>query len=280
MVLSSTLLVNTPGTYVLTESNLCGDAADTVVVAYLHAPDPFSLGPDTTLCRGEILLLSSPSIIDDVLWQDGSGMLHMIVDRPGTYSLMLSNDCGLVFDEIEIDYNTDIPQLNLDASMPWCAGEVITLDATQTFVAEYLWSTGSNAPSIEISSPGIYTIEVASLCKTISQIVEIYPDPDCGVTVGDNIYIPNIFSPDDNGVNDLFSVSFGSDMQVISLEGSIFDRWGNLVFASKQIPFQWDGFFANEEALPGVYVYLIKYTYLDGSIEKEEVLSGDVTLVR
>ena len=41
-----------------------------------------------------------------------------------------------------------------------------------------------------------------------------------------------------------------------------------------------DGIFANEEALPGVYVYLIKYTYMDGSVEKEEVLSGDVTLVR
>ncbi|MBL0008015.1 MAG: gliding motility-associated C-terminal domain-containing protein [Saprospiraceae bacterium] len=277
---SSTFVVNTPGTYVLTESNLCGDAADTIVVDYLHAPDPFSLGPDTTLCHGEILLLSSPSIFDDVLWQDGSGMLHMIADRPGTYSLMLSNDCGVVFDEIVIDYDTDIPQLNLDASMPWCAGEVITLDATQNFVAEYLWSTGSNAPSIEISSPGLYTIELAVLCKTISQVVEVYPDLNCSEALGDNIYIPNIFSPDANGVNDIFSIGFGSDLQVISLEGSIFDRWGNLVFASNQIPFQWDGFFASEEALPGVYVYLIKYKYLDGSVEKEEVLSGDVTVVR
>ena len=207
-------------------------------------------------------------------------MLHMIADRPGTYSLMLSNDCGVVFDEILIDYDTDIPQLNLDASMPWCAGEVITLDATQNFIAEYLWSTGSNAPSIEISSPGLYTIELAVPCKTISQVVEVYPDLNCSEAFSDNIYIPNIFSPDANGVNDIFSIGFGSDLQVISLEGSIFDRWGNLVYASKQIPFQWDGFFANEEALPGVYVYLIKYTHMDGNVEKEEVLSGDVTLVR
>ena len=41
-----------------------------------------------------------------------------------------------------------------------------------------------------------------------------------------------------------------------------------------------EGFFASKEALPGVYVYLIKYKYLDGSVEKEEVLSGDVTVVR
>lgn len=277
---SSTFVVTTPGVYILSESNLCGNAADTVAVTYLEAPDPFSLGTDTTLCPGETILLSSPSIFFDVLWQDGSGMLHLVADHPGIYSLQLSNECGLELDEIEISYDTDIPQLNLDSSIPWCEGEVITLDATQTFVANYLWSTGTNDPSIEISTPGLYTIEVGVPCKTISQIVDIYPDTDCGVAIHDNIYIPNIFSPDGNGINDLFSVSFGSDLQVLSIEGSIFDRWGNLVFDSKEMPYQWDGFFATEEALPGVYVYLIRFTYLDGSVEKDMVLTGDVTLVR
>lgn len=277
---SSTVVVTTPGIFILSESNLCGAAADTVVVTYLDAPASFSLGEDTTVCPGEIILLSSPSIFYDVLWQDGSGMLHLIVDRPGIYSLQLSNDCGMASDEIEISYDTDIPQLNLDASIPWCDGEVITLDATQNFVAEYLWSTGTNAPSIEINTPGLYTIDVAAPCKTISQVVEIYQNTDCDVAIHNNIYIPNIFSPDGNGVNDLFYVSFGSALQVISVEGSIFDRWGNLVFASKQNPYQWDGSFATEEALPGVYVYLIKCTYLDGSVERDLLLSGDVSLIR
>lgn len=278
--LTPTYSVTSTGVYTLSASNRCGDATDTIMVTYQDAPDAFTLGSDTTLCPGETILLSSPSIFYEVAWQDGSGMLHLVADRPGLYSLLLSNDCGMAYDEIQIDYDTDIPQLNFDASIPWCEGDIIALDATQNFAAEYLWSTGSSDPLIEINTPGVYTIEVAVPCKTISQVVDIYQDTDCDVDVHNDIFIPNIFSPDGNGINDLFSVSFGPDLMVISMEGSIFDRWGNLVYTSKDIPFQWDGYFAGKEALPGVFIYLIKYTFMDGSVEREEVVSGDVTLVR
>jgi gliding motility-associated-like protein len=275
-----TLTITSAGMYILSESNRCGDASDTIMVTYLAAPDAFTLGADTILCPGETMLLSSPSIFYDVLWQDGSGMLHLSADRPGIYSLQLSNDCGVAIDEIEIQYDNRIPQLTLDNSIPWCPGDTLSLDVTQPFEAVYFWSDETFTSSIEIITPGVYTIEVAVPCKTISQVVEIYQDLDCNVEVFDNLYIPNIFSPDGNGVNDLFSVSFGPDLQILSMEGSIFDRWGNQVFGSKQIPFHWDGAFANDEALSGVYVYLIKYKYLEGSVEREEVVSGDVTLVR
>lgn len=277
---SPSFTATAPGVYILSASNLCGDAVDSVVITQLNAPDPFSLGRDTTLCLGETILLSSPSSFGDLLWQDGSEMLQLIADQPGIYSLQVSNECGLAFDEIEISYDTRIPELNLDASIPWCAEEVITLDATQNFVADYVWSTGSTISLIEINTPGLYTIKVTVPCATISQVVEIYLDADCDVDIHDHIYIPNIFSPDGDGVNDLFSVSFGSDMTVLSMEGSIFDRWGNLVFSSNDISYQWDGTFASEKALSGVYLYVIKCKYLVGSVEREEVFSGDVTIVR
>ena len=95
-----------------------------------------------------------------------------------------------------------------------------------------------------------------------------------------DIYIPNVFSPNDDGINDVFAMSFGSDLEVTAMTGSIFDRWGNLVYSSEAIPFQWDGLYANDEVLPGVYVYHIKCTYLEGSVEREEVFAGDVTLVK
>jgi hypothetical protein len=64
--------VNGPGTFFVTASNSCGEAADTIHVDFVDTPQPFSLGTDTTLCPGETILLSSPSIFFDVQWQDAT----------------------------------------------------------------------------------------------------------------------------------------------------------------------------------------------------------------
>ena len=111
--------------------------------------------------------------------------------------------------------------------------------------------------------------------------VDVFPGTDCiEPEVHNNIYIPNIFSPNDDGINDKFALSFGSDLQVTAMTGSIFDRWGNLVYSSDEIPFEWDGFLADEVMMPGVYVYRITCTYIAGNTNIEKVFAGDVTLVR
>ncbi|MBK9104539.1 MAG: gliding motility-associated C-terminal domain-containing protein [Saprospiraceae bacterium] len=225
-----TFSVSSPGTFILAESNRCGDAADTIVVDYLDAPDPFTLGPDTTLCPGETITLTAPSAIYDILWQDGSSLSSIIADQPATYALQLSNDCGTVSDQFVLSYDTRTPQLNPDASIPWCEGDIITLDATQSFDATYSWSTGAISPVIQVSSPGLYSIDVSTPCSTASQNIDVVPGTDCVVPdVHNDIAIPNVFSPNSDGINDIFSLSFGADLQVTAMEGSIFDRWGNLV---------------------------------------------------
>ena len=172
-------------------------------------------------------------------------------------------------------------RLNLPPFISWCPGDIVTLDATQPFPAAYSWSTGATSSSIQIVTPGVYTIEVGTTCNMVSTGVEIIPGVDCIESdVHNDIYIPNIFSPNDDGINDMFALSFGSDLQVTAMTGSIFDRWGNLVYSSDEIPFEWDGFFADEVMMPGMYAYLIRCTYLEESVERERVFAGDVTLVR
>ena len=276
-----TYTISDAGVFILAESNRCGDASDTIVISYLDAPDPFTLGHDTTLCPGESIILTSPSTSFEIQWQNGSHQPMIIADQAGVYSLQLSNECGSVTDAITVDYDTRIPQLSLDSTISWCEGDIITLDATQPFVAEYLWSTGASSPSIQITSPGQYVIDISMLCNVASQNVDIIPGVDCMIPkVYNNIYIPNVFSPNDDGINDVFSVSVGSDLQVTSMHGSIYDRWGNLVYSDEAIPFIWDGYFAEEIVMPGVYVYRIKVKYIDQGVETEVVLAGDVTLVR
>lgn len=276
-----TFTVSSAGTYTLSESNRCGDAADTLVVNYLDGPDPFTLGPDTTLCPGESITLSAPSTSFEISWQDGSTQPTIVADQALTYSLQLSNDCGVVTDNILIDFDTRFPQLNLDPSISWCEGDIISLDASQPFVAGYLWSDGSSTPTLQVTAPGLYNIEVTTPCSTVSQEVDVFPGTDCEVPeVNNDIYIPNVFSPDGDGINDVFSVSFGSDLEVTSMAGTIFDRWGNLVYGSKERPFDWDGFFNEEPVMPGVYVYVIQIEYLFGGISRQETFYGDVTVVR
>lgn len=273
--------VTVAGIYILSESNRCGDASDTIAISYLDTPDPFTLGPDTTLCPGESIILAAPSTSFEIQWQDGSNQSEVMADQAGVYSLQLSNECGSVTDAMTVDYDTRVPQLSLDSTISWCEGDIITLDATQPFIAGYLWSTGATSPSIQIISPGQYSVDVSTLCNMATQNVDVIQGVDCMIPkVYNNIYIPNVFSPDGDGINDLFSVSFGPDLQVTSMHGSIYDRWGNLVYSDEAIPFTWDGYFADETMMPGVYVYTITVRYADQGTEREEVFAGDVTLVK
>lgn len=91
------------------------------------------------------------------------------------------------------------------------------------------------------------------------------------------LYIPNAFSPNDDGVNDFFQV-FGSDQFIDVLSLRIYDRWGNQVYdQSEGEAFAWDGKKNREAVRPGVYIYAIELLLNDGS---RKIVSGDVTIMR
>lgn len=276
-----TFMVSTPGIYTLTASNRCGSDQDSIIVSYLAAPAPFSLGADTTLCPGEKLVLSTPSTAYDILWQDGSHEPSYVADQTATYSLQLSNACGMTSDALEVNYDNRIPSLPPDKYITWCEGEIITLDVTQPFDAGYTWNDGSISPVLQVETPGLYHVEVTTPCQSASQKFDIVPDNDCDADeVHRSTYIPNVFSPNGDGINDGFLVSFNPDFKVIAIEGSIFDRYGNQVFHSATMPFIWNGQFALNTVLPGAYAYLIRISYLLDGEEHSELFKGDVTVLR
>ena len=278
---TSTFEVNSPGLYSLAESNRCGDATDSILVSYLNAPDQFFFSADDTLCPGETVTLVAPITTFDIRWQDGSNQPTFIADHAGTFSLQVSNDCGSVSDEFILAYDTRVPQLNFDPSLTWCEGDIITLDATQPFPAEYLWNAVITTPVLQINMPGTYNIEVSTLCSSVFQNLDVVPATDCEIIeVHTEIHIPNIFSPNGDNINDLFQISFGPDIELTAMHGAIFDRWGDMIYNSTAVPFIWDGYSKNERLLPGVYVYRIECKYLAAGSPREEVFTGDVTVIR
>ena len=95
------------------------------------------------------------------------------------------------------------------------------------------------------------------------------------------IYIPNAFSPNFDGNNDIFSAYGNPAAQQIQLM-RIFNRWGALMYEGTNLPLNsttmgWDGTFKSEQMLPGVYVYYIIVDFIDGVSVAYE---GDITILR
>ena len=278
---SPTYEINSPGLYSLSETNRCGNDADSILVSYIDAPNPFALRTDTMLCPGETVTLVAPITTFDILWQDGSHQPSFVADHAGTFNLQVSNDCGSVSDDFILAYDTRVPQINLDPTATWCEGDIITLDATQPFPADYLWNAVITTSTFQITMPGLYSVEVSTLCSSTLQTIDVLPATDCDIKeVHTEIHIPNVFSPNGDNINDLFGISFGPDIEVLSMDGTIYDRWGNVVFNSEAIPFTWDGYYKNERVMPGVFVYRIEVQYSAAGEPREEVFTGDVTVIR
>ena len=98
-------------------------------------------------------------------------------------------------------------------------------------------------------------------------------NPDCA----EGVHIPSGFSP--NGIgpedNNTFKIITGQDVD--SFQFQIFNRWGKIMFESSTKGFQWDGKYKGADCNTGVYPYIMKVEYTDGS---GETISGNVTLIR
>jgi gliding motility-associated-like protein len=137
----------------------------------------------------------------------------------------------------------------------------------------------TNDPLKVFSSPNddiIYTLTVYDLnkCKGTDQIlVELERNR--------NVYIPNTFTPNDDGKNDLFTAFTGPGVSKIN-SFDVYDRWGNHLYNTKDISQGddskgWDGSYKAQTMDPGVYVYIIQISFIDGSVL---TYRGDITLLK
>lgn len=103
----------------------------------------------------------------------------------------------------------------------------------------------------------------------------------CSDSPGAKIYVPNVFSPNNDEINDWITVF--ADVEVVSIQHfNIFDRWGSLVFSQKDFQpndqtFGWDGKFRNEFMNQGVYIYVLLAELRDGKMVTQ---TGNITLLK
>jgi gliding motility-associated-like protein len=155
-------------------------------------------------------------------------------------------------------------------------GHYIKLNTTvQGTLAYYAWAPSSSLQDPLLLSPvtiglneqTIFTLSVKSTegCIATKEVT---------VKVAGPVFMPNAFTPNGDGLNDIFRIPPNVSLKLTHF--SIFDRWGNQVFSSRDIGKGWNGLYKGTKVDSGVYIYLIK-----GSNEKGPVLlKGSFVLVR
>ena len=94
------------------------------------------------------------------------------------------------------------------------------------------------------------------------------------------IFVPNIFSPNDDGTNDCFISVIHESIDLISYHQVVFDRWGNKMFETDNNEDCWDGMLDGSPVRPGVYVYITNI-FADQCGENISLRKvGDVTVIR
>ena len=96
-----------------------------------------------------------------------------------------------------------------------------------------------------------------------------------------DVFIPNVFTPNEDGVNDRFTVFSTPEIKEIQ-RLRIFDRWGQMVyelydFPPNDVSYGWDGYFRGKKSNPAVFVCTVEWIDAEGELH---ILSGDLTLLR
>ncbi len=134
------------------------------------------------------------------------------------------------------------------------------------------WSNGNVSGNAEINSSGTYIATYTNEEGCINS------DTITITFVNNNIFIPNVFTPNGDGANDCFQPLFSSNFELSNYNFSIYSRWGEHIFETSNINECWDGRFKNKDLNPGVFIWIIEVN--NETCNKYELLKGDITLIK
>ncbi|MEZ4685267.1 MAG: gliding motility-associated C-terminal domain-containing protein [Bacteroidia bacterium] len=149
------------------------------------------------------------------------------MDNAGLYQVTVTNRCGIRRDTVRVDV-AQPPYLDLGADTVICPHISLLLDARiEGIGTQYRWNDGLESGIRQVQKPGLYTLEISNACGSVSDSFRLQVDEDlCNCSA----FVPNIFSPNGDGANDLFEIV--TECPPVQYEMQIFDRWGELMFHS------------------------------------------------
>ncbi|MEM9836806.1 MAG: gliding motility-associated C-terminal domain-containing protein [Bacteroidota bacterium] len=245
----------------------------------LRCPDPEDAGeisvPEVSGGVGPYLYgLNDQSFSPDTLF---TGLLA------GPYTVVVEDALGC---QLRIPAAVNPPPVlraDLGPDQQILLGDSLLLDlqANSTDIV-YNWSFNADLQSSQVYVRPASTTRISvTITDTLFECTTT-ADLSIMVDARPRVYVPTAFSPNGDGVNDIFFPFGGTDVVEIN-DFRIFGRFGNLVYEapgalSPNSPgFGWNGLINGEPAQIGVYVYTSSVRFFDG---REEIVKGEVTLVR
>ncbi len=280
------LTVGFEETYTFTDQNACDS---TVIVSVSAHPDfDFDIAVDAACWNDNNGTIAIENLIggtapfqyalDGVNFQDSTTFENL---NEGTYmvSVIDENDCEQTIETViteigPLDIFTNIPEVPCDFSPVRLELENL---GDNSGLISYLWDNGSDQSYISVDTPGIYTVEIMNACELLT---ESYSVPLAADARENYFYAPNVFSPNNDAMNDVWRILPPDDMEVLSFELMVFDRWGNHLKTFSSVYDFWDGSFKDKNMDPGVYVWWYEATVISCGRTMRVFDKGDLTLVR
>ena len=282
------------GNYVVTASDVTGCTASAQVTVADVQPNTFSYTTQPTSCYGPqytdgSLAIAPNSFLRQPFVYSLNAVSYQASDTFnnlafGNYNVTVKDDSGCIVAvnninvpeaaEATLDITPANPMVNL--------GQSVTLSAnlspfSDSSIVSYIWGPSEYLSCQTCPNP-VVTPYAPQMTYTLNLVYNDHCTIDASVTVhmNDNpdIYIPNVFTPNGDGNNDIFYV-YGANIKQFNIK--IFNRWGEKVFESNDLQTGWDGRYQGIKQDPNVYVYEAYFVLLDNTTYHK---NGSVTLVR
>ncbi|NUQ22437.1 MAG: gliding motility-associated C-terminal domain-containing protein [Saprospiraceae bacterium] len=267
-------------------------------------PTPITVVLEPTLpplCFGDPTLLVIDTVyggggqtLDDYTYELDFNGLNFPANQPatifaGNHVVIVQDSLGCTVEtELFIDQPAEI-QVSLPTEIVVELGDTSVQIVPTIFsslpIDSYLWTPADYLSSDTVQSPFVRPLESLDYNLLVTDVNGCTGTADVFVELdaNRNVYIPNVFSPNGDGPNDEFRIFACRGVEVINFV-RIFDRWGDQVYQSDNVPIiceggspLWDGKFRGKPVQQGVYVYLIEVKFLDNVTL---LYRGDVTVIR
>jgi gliding motility-associated-like protein len=240
-------------------------ASDTIKVSYRPMP-LVDLGNDTAICQGSTLMLDAFQPNATYLWSNGDAADAINVQDQGVYWVAVTVDGCEATDSIQISYLI-LPRFPLGNDTTLCEDQTLILKPDAGNVS-FLWQDGSTGSTFSVKQPGTYKVTLSNQCETVSDEIMVQR----GLC---ELYMPNAFTPNHDGINDVFRVKYPAFIKTFYMQ--IFNRWGQLVYRSDNPYKGWDGIFNGTQQSAGNYVWTVLLTDVNGNSKRYK---GTVLLIQ
>jgi gliding motility-associated-like protein len=201
-------------------------------------------------------------------------------------SLTVTNQagCSITLVQYDIVCAYAIPEADFIVSSDSVPVGSPTIEFTNqsTDALTYVWDFGDGTTSTSTNPIHVYPSAPAEYVVTLYAYNELgcYDSMILTITVWEDllVYVPNSFTPNNDGTNDVFLPILTSGLDPQSYQLWVFNRWGERLFFSDQLDFKWDGTYNNKMCQDGTYFWIISFG-VEGTDERKQ-MHGHLTIIR